>query len=171
MREVWDRKKPLLGWKTGLIWLKSGSASKVYDTPYEIYQKRYGPDVLSDPGVNAEIALRLTSEVGSKTRGRIPGSSTIEVTLSVAVGKSLETRNDSRKAYRTKNKVATFHSRRYLLEDLSNLTGNLIDILDKAAQLPSAPAWLAMVQVTIRVSPEERHLVRKPRYAHYKIVD
>jgi len=171
LRDVWDRKKPLSGWNTNLTWIKSGSASKVYDTPYEIYQKRYGPTQLSDPGINAEIALHLTSEVRSKVRKRIPLISTVEVTLTVAVGRDLETKIAARKAYRTRSRVATYHSKRYLLKDISNLTSNLIELLDKAAQLPSRPSWLAMAQVTIRVDKEEVDLIKKPAYATHKVTD
>jgi len=171
LRDVWDRKRLLSGWNTKLTWIKSGGASKVYDTPYEIYQKRYGPTILSDPGINADLAFHLTSEIRAQVGGRIPKASTVEVTLTMVVGKSLETRNEARKAYRQRGRMATYHSRRYLLEDISNLTGNIIEKLEIGAQLPSKPAWLVMAQVTIRVDKEEVDLIKKPPYATHKVTD
>jgi len=168
LREIWERKRPLAGWNTKLTWIKSGSKSKVYDTPYEIYQKRHGPTLLSDPAVNADIALSLTSEIGHRTR-HVPGDSTVEVTLTIAVGRNLDSSNKARKAYRTRNKVATFHSKRYELRDLADLTNNLMDILDRAAQLPSKPSWLAISQVTIRFGEGEEHLIRKPQNARHRV--
>lgn len=167
MRETWERTRPLSGWDTRLNWIKSGTASKVYDTPYEIYQKRYGPTQLSDSAINVDIALSLTAELSHKldsrkrrARGAYKRGYLIEATVTGVARKDIDTQRKARRAYKARSNVFTLHTSRFELRDLPDFTTDIMEKLDRAAQLPSKPSWLCIVQITIRFDDGDEDLVR-----------
>ena len=118
-REVYTREKPLSRWNTKLNWIKSGSASRVMDVPYEIYSKRYGPDLLAVGTVNIDIALRLGSELRNMIRTRrFKDEHLINTTATAVVGKNLDSQAKARRAYRGSERAATMHTHRYRIADL-----------------------------------------------------
>lgn len=173
MRETWERKKPLVGWDTKLTWIKSGTSSRVFDTPFEIYMQKYGPTLLSDTSVNTDVAIGLTASIREKTLERklnpIPEDSTVEVLLTIVAGRELDSASKAKKNYRARKQVATFHTLRYELKDLKDLSGNIIEKLDIAAQLPSKPSWLVVAQATIRLDMGKEDLLRKGKNIIHKV--
>lgn len=175
MRYVWERKTHLRGWHTKLTWVKSGTVSRVYDTPYEIYEKKYGPTLLSSTTDNLELALGLTSNIRGRTLERrkvlVPLDATVEVKLTFVLGKHITSVAHAKRCYRERNKLMTLHSLRFELMDLPSLTGDLHKRLDMALDRPSQPVYLAFVQVTIRGDEGQDQFLRKPRYAKAKILE
>jgi len=175
LRYVWERKTHLKGWHTKLTWVKSGTASRVYDTPYEIYEKKYGPTLLSSTTDNYELALGLTSQIRSRTlehrKLKAPLDATAEVKLTFVLGKHITSVSHAKRCYRERNKLMTLHSKRFELKDLSSLTGDLQEKLDKALDRPSQPVYLAFVQVTVRGEEGIDGWIRRPRHAKMRLLD
>lgn len=131
------------------------------DVPYEIYERRYGPDLLAVGPINIDIALRLVSELRETIRRRrFEEEHLISVTATAVVGRELDSLDKARRAYRRGGKTATMHTHRYRVANLSSLLADLREKLDHLAQLKSKPSWLVAIDVTIYLNEGEEHLVR-----------
>ncbi|KKL92080.1 hypothetical protein LCGC14_1888240 [marine sediment metagenome] len=161
MRYVYKRQTPLKGWNTRLQWIRSGSRSRVMDVPYEIYEKRYGPDLLAIGPINIDIILHFGSELRNIVRARrFKGMHLINATATAVVGRDLDTLNKARRAYRGSGKKATLHTRRYPIQNLTSLLADLQGRLDHLAELKSKPSWLVVIDATIYLDEGEEALIK-----------
>ena len=160
-RYVYSREKALKGWNTRLQWIKSGTQSRAMDVPYEIYEKRYGPDLLSAGTVDIDLTLRFGAQLRNIIRRRrFQPDHLIGATATAVVGRDIDTVQKARRAYRVSGRKATMHTRRYRVANTNSLLADLQEKLDHLAQLPSKPSWLVAIDVTIYFNEGEEDLIK-----------
>ncbi len=158
-------------------WTKSGTNSRVYDTPYEIYEKRYVPvEVTSSNAgklgfaIEAEILALISKRRDKKTQ--IRPDHLIQCSMTCVVDKEVKTSKAALEAYREGKYQTTRHTQRYQVREIRNaLIPDMIDRFYEFADMPSKPAWLCIVQLTIRLDDGEEGLIFKGRLSIHKIWD
>lgn len=155
MRRTWAKIKPPARWNTRLQWIKSGEESVVTGTPFEVWERRYGPDLLADnPAIIEMFVQDITSEI-TKTilearrfrRGH--DRHYIQGKCTAVVGVDLDTRAKARRAASGSGRTATLHARRSPVNRYQQLVQDFRNNLTHLSQLPSKPSWLIAISVTL----------------------
>jgi hypothetical protein len=162
-RLIWERKIALKGWNRNFTWIRSGSQSIATDRPYEIYEKRFSPNILAVGAVNDELLEDISTDLRDVlSNKKFQNSHFIQGALTAVVGNSLTTRRKARRAYTLKTaRTATVHTGRKRIQDLERFFDNVLAQLDHLAELPSKPSWLVAFNVTIYFGKEDGALVKK----------
>lgn len=175
MPQSWDRIPPLRRWNTRLSWVKSGEESIVTGTPFEVHEKRYGPDVLPDNPAFIEVFVQdfmdeLNDVLTARRFSHRPKDHYVQGRATAVIGPQLNTRTSARRAYNSSGRTATMHTRRSQTFRLNQFANDLRDILAHFSQLPSKPSWLVAISATIYLDEGEGDLVRQRgttrSYAH-----
>lgn len=159
-RIVYNRRVPLSRWNTRLQWIKSGSYSRPTEMPYEIYSKRYGPTALNIGVMNADLIMRLGSELRDVIRAkRFKRTNVIRASVTAVLG--VDTQQKARQAYRSSGRKATLHTKHWELVDTNSFLSDIHTKLDYLSELPSAPSWLVAVDITIYLEKEDVDRIKR----------
>ena len=160
MRRTWAKMPPPPRWNTSLRWIKSGEESVVTGTPYEVWEKRYGPDLLPDnPAViemfTQDIASDITKSIIEASRfSKGHARHYIQGKCTAVVGPDLDTRAKARRAASGGGRQATLHTRRSPIPRFGQFVNDIRQNLTRLSQLPSRPSWLLVVSVTLYYAAE-----------------
>lgn len=162
-RLIWERRIALKRWNKRFTWIRSGSLSIATNRPYEIYEKRLGPDLLAEGPQNETVTQSIADDLQSVLGHRkFKDTHFIHGSLTAILGKKLTTQGRARRAYNRKSaRTATVHTGRKRLRDLPRFFNDVRAQLDYLASLPSAPAWLVAIDVTVYFNKGDLASVKK----------
>ena len=176
MPQSYDRIPPLRRWNAPLSWVKSGEESVVTGTPFEVHEQRFAPDIIPDNPAIVEVFVQdfmaeLNDVLSARRFVHKPRDHYIQGRATAVLGQDLETRQQARKAYNNKSgRIATLHTRRSPTHRLQQFAQDYRDILTRFSQMPSRPAWLVAVSVTVYLDEGEADIIRRSgttrSYAH-----
>lgn len=170
-RYTYSRMPPLSRWNTNLTWIKSGTKSLATGVPYEIYSKRYGPDILAPGAQNVSIVSQVSWELRDiLEQKRFRPTNTMRASATAVLGREIDTIAKARRAYRSRGRMATVHTKHWQIKSIDSFIVDLHEKLDNLAELPSKPAWLVVIDITIYLEEDDENAIRKPKTARMEII-